>query len=392
MGAAPGNARPAILLGGDVNAVSVARCLAAHGVRVAAIADPNARSPARRSRAVHEFVDLGRGDVQDRWLDWLARRPEPAVLLPCSDDGLELVARHRADLEAAGHVAIEADDDVLAAMLDKERTYEIARRHGIPAPLSVRLRPETLDAGPASVPFPCIVKPSHSHRFARHFSLKALVVRDDRELRRVAAPILELGLQLSAVEIVRGDDDSCVSYYGYLDEHGESLLHLTKRKLRQFPIGFGGGCYHVTSRDDEVAEAGLRFLRASGVRGLACVELKRRAADGELVLIECNHRFTAANELLRLAGADLARFVYDRLVGTPAAAVPTLREGVSMWLPVEDVRALRQYRAAGVLTTQAWLRSLLRPQHFPLLSLSDPGPSLASWSALAVRAARRRRR
>lgn len=60
-------------------------------------------------------------------LDWLANgSPKRAVLLPCNDDGLELVLRHRAELEELGNVPIEANAKVLAAMLDKQKTYELA--------------------------------------------------------------------------------------------------------------------------------------------------------------------------------------------------------------------------------------------------------------------------
>jgi D-aspartate ligase len=42
----------------------------------------------------------------------------------------------------------------------------------------------------------------------------------------------------------------------------------------------------VTRWRPEVAEAGLRFLRAIGPRGMAHAEFKRDSRDGELKLIE----------------------------------------------------------------------------------------------------------
>ncbi|MEA2458223.1 MAG: hypothetical protein QOC95_1195, partial [Thermoleophilaceae bacterium] len=54
-----------------------------------------------------------------------------------------------------------------------------------------------------------------------------------------------------------------------------------------------------------------------------------------------------------------------------------------------DLRSLRGYREEGTLTVGGWLRSVVHRQHFPLLSLDDPGPSLAS---LSVKARRQRRK
>jgi hypothetical protein len=56
-----------------------------------------------------------------------------------------------------------------------------------------------------------------------------------------------------------------------------------------------------------------------------------------------------------------------------------------MWHPIEDLRSLREYRQEGSLGYTAYARSLFHRQHFPLLSLDDPGPSLASLSIRARR-------
>ena len=64
-------------------------------------------------------------------------------------------------------------------------------------------------------------------------------------------------------EIIPGPEDSYHSFYGYLDERGESLIHVTKQKFRQYPPLFGLATYHVMSREPEVMELGLRSARAS---------------------------------------------------------------------------------------------------------------------------------
>lgn len=372
---------PAVILGGTTNAVSVARSLAAAGIRVHALGT-GSWDPVRLSRSCASYLAVEKGRrVQARWLDWLERGAHGAVLLPCNDDGVELIARNRTRLVELGYRPFEANDDVLLTMLDKQKTYALARAIGIATPRTVATsdRERVRDAA-AEFGFPCALKPSHSHHFARRFRSKAFVLRDFAELEQALDRTASAGLKMVLTEIIAGGDDRLASYYSYLDEGGEPLLRFTKRKIRQYPPGFGRGCYEATTWDDEVAEIGLRFFRGIGLRGLANVEFKRDARDGELKLVECNHRFTMSNELLRIAGLDVALFSYNRLVGRPTPPTDSCREGVYFWHPIEDVRSFLSLRRSDDLTLSAWARSLLHRQHFPVFRWDDPKPTLANIS------------
>lgn len=389
-------APPAVVIGGSLNAVSVARSLDRANVAVHALGDRT--SAVRHSRSCTGFTDIGSGaGVQERGLEWLTRAgPRGAVLLPCDDDGLELIARQRSALRELGYLPFEADDDVALAMLDKDRTYELGRRIGVPVPRTLTVRTATDVAGAGDeVGFPCALKPVHAHLFARRFgySTKAFTVHDRGELRRRLEELVALGIEMLVTEIVPGAEDQFYGYYTYLDADGRPLFHLTKRKLRQQPPIFGVGCYHVTCDEPSVAEAGLRFLQGAGARGLANVELKRDPRDGRLRLIECNHRFTAINELLRIAGLDLALLAYNRLTGRPDPPLAGYRTGVRLWLPGQDFRAFLALRRRGELSFPAWVRSVAHRQHGPLLRWRDPRPTvgynLGRTSRLLRRAAAR---
>ncbi len=373
-----------ILLGGAGSALSAARSLAgqAHVTVLGAHADA-----VRVSRSCDQFVDLGRGQgVQERWLNWLARRAAPSeVLLACNDDGLELVATHRAQLKEMGYRPGESRDEVVLAMLDKEETYALARRNNVPCPNSVSIRSEAdIAAALETATFPCAVKPLHSHLFARHFTSKLFVAQDRRELFELLTLTQGLELEVMVTEIIPGPDNAFVSYYSYLDEQGIPLFHFTKRKIRGYPTHFGNWCYQVTGWDEEAAELGLRFFQSVRLHGVGNVEFKRDARDGRLKLIECNHRFTASNEILRRAGVDIPRLAYARAAGQDFA-IDGFREGVHLWHPVEDLAALISYHKTGEVSGRQWFASLLHRQHFPVFNLADPLPSLLSWAGLPKR-------
>jgi D-aspartate ligase len=369
---------PAIVFGGEAIALPVVRSLARAGVEVHAVGDDPAYDPVCYSRYCAGYTNLGSKDgVVDRWLDWLAGgAPEGAVLLSCSDESLELILRHRAEVEELGHTPMEAKGEVLAAMLDKDKTHELAAELGIDAPRTWTARSDlSLDEAIEEIGFPCAIKPLHSHLFAHVFGAanKLLVANDRSQLATGLERMHKLGLEMSVTEIIPGPDTALESYCGYLDERGEPLTHFTFRKLRQFPIHFGLGCYVVSDWNRDVIDAGLRFLRGSGLRGLFHVEFKRDPRDGRLKLLECNHRFTIEAVF---SPVDLPLLAYNRVVGLPAPPARPPRNGTYLWSPVNDARAFLSYRRRGELTLAGWARTLLHRQRFHAFQWSDPFPAI----------------
>ncbi len=387
----------AVVVGGAINAVSIARSLAPDGIEVIALGT-TAVDPVRCSRHCHRYVRIRcpADGLQAAWLAWLRENAEGlrgAVLLPAEDEALELIAHNRAELVDLGYNPFEADDQALLAMLDKGQTARIARRAGIPQPHSVVIRDdESLEQAIAELDFPFALKPLHSHVLARFKGWGKLVIADDSQrLDELMSELRARGVDVLATELIPGADDQLVSYYSYIDEHGKPLVHFCKQQFRANPPQFGLAAYHRSFWDPEVAVAGLRFFAAAGVRGLVNVQFKRDARDGRLMLIECNHRFTAANELVRLAGINLARLTYDRALGRSTPAMGPARNDTRLWDPVHDTRSMLQLRASGDITVWRWMRSLLHRQHMPLLSVDDPGPA-TSYLSSAMRYLRDRRR
>jgi D-aspartate ligase len=378
---------PAVLLGGDSNALSAARTLAAAGVDVHAVG--SAMSPVRYSRSLGRYEALGIGEGSPgRWLDWLEAEELGAVLIPCCDDGVELVARNRERLTRWGYTLPEMDDDLALAMLDKERSYELARSIGVAAPKTViPAELARIEDAVDVVGLPCALKPRRTPAAPPPgFTGKAFVVATVEELASTYAALQTVGIDAIVTEIVHGADHRLSSYWSYVDADGNVLLELTKHKLRQQPVAFGTGCYQITGWDEDVAEVGRRFVSGTGLVGFSAVEFKRRAPDGRLTLIECNHRLVDANEAVRVAGVDVARVVYERALDQPVPRQPPARDGIRFLHPLRDLRALRAYRRRGEVTLTGWARSLVHRQVTPYFSWRDPAPT----AMVAVNVLRRR--
>ena len=358
------------------NALSVARSLGRRGVPVYLLED----APSSHSRYARRLAPPPASDRKESWVRFLLG-PESgplggAVLLSCSDVGIELLMEHR-DALAERFVLDISDVTAQRRLLDKLSTYEAAREAGVATPLfwTAADVDELLDRRGEYV-YPLVLKPLYSHRFQAVFGDKFFRVEDLDGLvaayRRAKAHDLDVVL----LEEIPGPDDRLCSYYTYIDEDGEPLADFTKRIIRRYPENRGLACYHVTDWNPEVRELGLRLFRHVGLRGVGNVEFKRDHRDGLLKVIECNARFTAGNPVLAASGYDLALFVYNRLTGMPQ---PQLRgreyaEGLHLWFPRQDLHAFLELRSKGRLTLPGWLASLAHRQVVPFFSWDDPVP------------------
>ncbi len=368
---------PAILLGGSHGALSVARSLGRRGIAVHAVNHPDSAvlgSRYVRPEPIDAGVPFAQGAMQ-RLRRLALGCPPGSVLLAASDDGIEVLLDNREELGERFRLDL-CDPEAQRRMLDKRLTYEAAREAGVAAPrFWVASSREDLDRVRSELVFPLLVKPRLSHLFQLRFRGKFLEVGGPDALAEALAVVERAAVSAILVEKIPGPDCELCSYYTYLDQQGDPLFHFTKRIIRRHPPNMGLACLHVTDHVEGIREPALRLFRQVGLRGLANVEFKRDARDGELKLIECNARFTAANRLVERAGVDLAWLVYARLVGLPLPPLDDFRDGLRLWSPGRDLLAFLALRRRGDLGLGGWLRSIARPATFPIFSLGDPGPT-----------------
>lgn len=386
--------RPVIILGGEENALSVARSLACAGVPAYFLNRPAV--PVRYSRRGRWISVEGGSDSPQDWGRFLLGADSDslagAVLLPCSDEAIELLLDNWRALSSK-FVLEECPPLVRRRLLDKLSTYESARAAGIPVP-GFWLAESKIDLEIAMehCRFPVLLKPRLSHHSV-NIGRKHIRAENRAELVLAYAHLTELGVPAVIMEFIPGGDDRLCSYYTYMDANGTPLFHFTKRVTRRYPMNMGRATYHETTRNAAAAALGEQFFRHAGLRGLGNVEFKFDERDGELKIIEANARFTAADALVSRSGIDLGTFVYDRLTGRSRSSPTHYKPGMVLWYPLEDCLAFLELRRKGITSWVDWLRSVRRTNVFPYLDWSDPLPSfvnLAQRSRSLLRHWRRR--
>jgi len=371
---------PVILLGGGANALSVARCLGEQGVKVYAINFPT--EYVCYSRHATYLPIAQEGSAERAWANYLLGSDSEwlrgAILLACSDPAIQIVAKHCEEL-AQKFVLDETNPRAQLCMLNKLCTYRAATAAGVTTPKYwVPHSEQHLHELRDELVYPLLVKPELSHEFQKRFVKKFFIANNFVELVDGYRQVNQAGVDVMLVEMLPGGDDLLCSYYTYLDEQGEPLFHFTKRVIRRFPALYGPGSCHITDWIPELIPISLKLFRHVGLRGLANVEYKLDPRDGQLKLIECNARFTAANCLVADSGFDLAMFVYNRLTGRPQQPLERFRVGKTLWYPFDDFLAFRELQRAGKLTLGRWLSSRGRNPSLPYFRWSDPLPTLAT--------------
>lgn len=379
---------PVLLLGGSENAVSCARRFIAAGVVTVVVNKDSA--PALRSRGVIREAtgpDFD-GPTLSRWLaNEGAERWAGAVLLPLSDRALLGIVDDQEKLSKIFKPALFSPT-VVGAMLDKQKTLELAAAAGVGTPRQWTLPDGTLDRTglPADLEFPLILKPRRNFELISRTGRKYLRADDVDELLEQLPTMWELPSGFVLNEFIPGGDETLSSYYAVRTADGEILMEFTKRVDRRYPTNQGGATFHELCDLPGTADAGRRFFEYVGLVGVGNVEFKEDPRSGELKIIECNHRLTAATSLMQDNGVDLAGAIYDQAIGRSSTAASSPKWGATMWYPIRDLRSFRQ-EGIGI---GSWLR---RPKRstYPYFRWSDPGPSLAVWKRTILASVRARR-
>lgn len=354
----------------------------------------SARGPSTRSRYCTDAYQPAEGerDLLSALIGLGERLPTRAALIPTGDAEVLFMSRNRGRLSAFFDFRL-AEEESLELLANKRSQCELATKIGVPVPRTYAVDgPGRLEEVADLVAYPCVIKAAYSHLWFRHQESigdrglgKVAVAKGRSELVAAYDEMAWSGLELIIQEVVEGGDDQLYALYAYLDERSEPLALFVRQKLRQWPVGYGVGCLSVSVRHPKVVEYGLRLLKSVGFRGLANIEFKRDAGDGELRLIEVNVRSASQVALAVDSGVDIPYIAYQDSLGEPIEPVFAYREGVK-WIDLGmDFLSALEHRRHGGLSIWSWLRSIWNCRSYAHFAWGDPLPALHSFSDRAAK-------
>jgi len=374
----------AVVLGGSCNGLSFARSLGRRAIPTLMLeSEPFLGSYTRYAKVIR-LPPVER--FADEWLTLFRsigeRLAAPGILFSTSDVHSLWVSRHAEALESIFRFLLP-DRETLERILDKRAQYEAARAAGVPIPsVHFPTSGEEVNTLAATLAYPCLLKPYVSQEARPKLGAKVVVVGSKTELRSAFERITRMGVRVMVQEIIPGEDGELFGYLAFWDGIEGERAWVTKRKLRQYPPGFGDGSLQETVEAPEVARLSRLLLQAFGYRGFVGVEFKRDARDGGYRLMEINPRTVSGNELAIRAGVDFPWIGYRHLTGLPLEPA-AFRRGIRYVNEEWDVQAYLALRKAGALSLGGWLASLRGVRAKAFAAWDDPLPLLVGlWRFL----------
>jgi len=382
--------RPLALVAGDL---SLVRALGRSGIPVAvAISKRNPLLTLSRycvaAVQTPSWVDRPEAALE-ALIDWGRRQPAAPVLFYQGDHDLLAASRGRERL-AGSLRCVLPPAELVEDLVDKMRFAALAERKGLPTPVTRTLRRGADLAREMHrwQSFPCVLKPvMRSPRFAQvAHQQKAIRVESRRELDGLLTLIEAYEADFVVQEAVEGGEELIESYHAYVRPGGQVMGDFTGRKLRTAPRLYGYSTYVEITDDPEVRRLGRSTLEKLDFSGVVKIDFKRDTRAGRLYLLEINPRFNLWHHPGAAAGVSLPALVYRDCV-EPGSARPAgpVRPGVR-WVSLrDDARVVKEYRAAGELSTLRWLAEMATVDVNESFFFRDPLPGVAELGGVLGR-------
>lgn len=368
--------KPAIVLSSYTMGLGVIRALGRMGVPIVAVyydkkdmgyvskyVKEKIQSP-HPERAESDFVDL---------LVKLADRYKGSFLVPSSDATLATVSQHKALLEQYYTVGC-TEWPITEQYIDKKCTYALADSVGVPAPKTVVPHSTgDVEQYAQTIEFPCLVKPTHSHRYYAKFKTKMIKVNTLDEMMRAYSDAAAAGLDVMLQEIIPGGDSNGVNYNSYF-WNGEPVAEFTAPKIRNAPPTFGSPRVAISGHVPEAIEYGRKILKAMNFYGFACTEFKRDSRDGVYKLMEVNGRHNLSSLLAVRCGMNFPWIHYNHLMN--GALPPHLDyEKDVYWIDIiRDLGYSLKARRQEGYSFKQYITPYLHKHVFAIYDWNDPKP------------------
>ena len=322
-----------VLIGADLNSYNLARAFhEAYGV-VSHVFGRYETSATLGSRIV-KFHKVPSLNLDEEFVREMTRFAEEEsgegrilILLGCTDDYANLIARNRSELE--GLFLIPYNDIALMNVLQsKERFYESCETYGIPYPKTQVVRkeqdlsPEQFSEKRTGFPYPIIVKPANSIEYWKHpfeGMNKVYVSSSPNRTAQILSEIFGSGYSDSILlqDMIPGNDSNMYVLTAYCGEDKKVKMMCLGHVLLEehSPKGRGNHAAIVTEYKPELCERFRAYLEGIGYTGFANFDIKFDSRDGSFRAFEVNLRQGRSNYYVSATGANLARcLVEDRVL------------------------------------------------------------------------------
>lgn len=255
----------------------------------------------------HPDIEKSEQDFMAALTDFLADRRDISFIFPVGESDMLCLMHQRHRLPPAIGI-IMPDDAVIAACLDKFRSYEVVARLDIPQPPFRKIyNYAEISAAVKAMGYPCVLKPNNS--LTTLFDKKALIVRDAEELAR-AMPVWPEDNEFVVLQgYAAGYRHNC----HFVADRGKLLAYFEQRVLRTDRVdGTGYGVDGVSFAPNPALQAYCESLTtALDYSGAGCAQFIVDDKTGSINFLEINPRLDATCAIPYYCGYDFPRMAVE---------------------------------------------------------------------------------
>ena len=317
---------------------------------------------------------------ENEYIDFLLRLgewlPQKGVLFPTGDTEILALLKNQKKLEKYYHFTM-ADYDKVNSLINKQQFYHMLRKYDIAHPRTFfpQDEDEAIVAG-TLLSYPCIVKPVYPTYFRLDFHTKLFIARSAGEMISLYRKAHEKHHEMMLQEIIPGGAEAMFGYNAYVDKTGLSQGRFMYQRIREWPLGFGNGCYIRSVEQPILGDIIDVLIKNIGYFGIIDTEFKYDTRDDCFKVIEVNPRIWMQNSFPSRYGNNLPYLAYLDALGEQLPEIPTSSSHKNIkWVYFfEDIQSARQNVRTRSLSLAKWLQAYSFRNEHAIFSWDDPFP------------------
>ena len=340
--------------------------------------DFNPNQPGFRSKYGHKILCpnplIDAPALCNLLIELAAPKSAKPILIPASDLYAVFISQNRRIL--GQHFLFHLPEDALLNQIANKSTQALlAEAADVGAPRSVPLlATDKLPKSLETLKFPVFIKPCLGFLWQKYFHTKGTFAQNFSELSHHLREIRTHELDVVVQEFIPGPVSSQFEVSAYVDRQGELKRFFVMQKLRQFPAQFGTGSAGISVERPELINLTMKFMRQSGLTGIANIEFKQNPIDGSYHYIETNPRVWQQISLAEACQVSFCEAFYQELTGQHVKAILTYKYGLTWIDPISDLFSkLSTGQFSDIID---WFKALKTAAITGIFNVQDPRPGL----------------
>jgi len=371
------NNPPVIVIGGGINALGVVRNLGRNGIDVYCVNDK--KDEVTYSKYCKKHYALSEIDNEEKLMDFLQKFRRQikcdVVIFPTTDLSVLNVAHLMKEL--TGYLQVTSDYTIIETIVKKRLFYQSLKERNVSYPHTIFSDLKDFQNIRKEISFPVFVKPSVSQVFRKIFGKKGFVANSQKELDKILQQGKDIKIDLIVQEIIPGTAKNHFFIAGFYDNNSKPVAVFAFRRLRMWPLWYGGSTICVSVPISEVAnmkDVIINYLNEIGFRGIFHAEFKRDPRDNIAKLIEINARSWQKNVFPSVCGVNVILTAYLEAIGINVELIDDYENGVYIIEFLLDLMTSLVMITKRQLSFREWFTPLTRKNEQTVFARDDINP------------------